>query len=210
MGIIPSPSIKNQLADTGMDCPCLLGTTLNSSVQISSHCSCLSVRLAACRFDSPAALYLFVSARIYPQPPTPLFCLAQQSSPHLTCSLICRTRMWPPLGPNRRYWSSSLFGLCCVWPSLAVLFFVVSNFVVLFLFETVNGNNSGANVKTLRFCLVYLVWCFLNCSILVFDVSLFKSFICMSRLWLVNLNCQWVCVTVRYSLTVLRLSGNSY
>lgn len=156
MGIIPSPSIKYQLANTGMDCPCLLGTTLNSSVQSADfvNWSCLSVRLAVLTH-----LQHFTSLSLHALPPPTLFCLAQQSSPHLTCSLICRTRMWPPLGPNRRYWLSSLFGLCCVCPSLAVLFFVVSTFVHPFLFETVNGNNSGVNVKTLRFCLVYLVWC---------------------------------------------------
>lgn len=59
-----------------MDFPCLLGRTLNGlTVLVKSpdgvNCSCLSVRLAACLFDSPAALYLFVSARICSPPSHP-------------------------------------------------------------------------------------------------------------------------------------------
>lgn len=58
-----------------MDCPCLLGRTLNGlTVLVRSpngvNCFCLFVHLAACLFDSHAALYLFVSARICSPTPT--------------------------------------------------------------------------------------------------------------------------------------------
>lgn len=60
-----------------MDCPCLLARALNSLTVLTVkspygvNCFCLSARLAACLFDSPAALYLFVSARICSPPPNP-------------------------------------------------------------------------------------------------------------------------------------------
>lgn len=129
-----------------MDCPCLLGRTLNGlTVLIKSPdgVNCLSVRLAACLFDSPAALYLFVSARICspPHPPqSSTSCFAQTPSLHLTCptsgSLICRTRIWPPLGPNRRYCLCSLFGMCCMSPSPGVLCFIIHNCDCLSLIVT--------------------------------------------------------------------------
>lgn len=97
--------------------------------------------------DSPAALYLFVSARN----PVPSL-LNQPTSPHLTllsallklspalplhltrplprAPLICATRMWSRLGPNRRYCLSSVTDLCCVCHPSVVLCFC---FLFLFL-----------------------------------------------------------------------------
>lgn len=123
-----------------MDFPCLLGRTLNGlMVLVKSpdgvNCFSLSVHLAACLFDSPAALYLFVSARICspppiplnPQPPALLKTLHFISLCPTSGSLICWTRIWPPVGPNRRYCLSPLFGMCCVWPSSGVLCFIIHN-----------------------------------------------------------------------------------
>lgn len=58
-----------------MDCPSLLGRTLNGlTITVQSlngvNCFCLSVWLPAF-FDSPAAFYLFVSARICSLSPPP-------------------------------------------------------------------------------------------------------------------------------------------
>lgn len=75
---------------------------------------CLAARL----FDSPAALYLFVSARICPPPPplpspNPHFpppALLKHPSLHLAClTSDLATRIWPPIGPNRRYCLSPFF-----------------------------------------------------------------------------------------------------
>lgn len=83
--------INYRSADIEMDCPCLLGRTLNGLtvlVQSPNSQLFLSVRLAACLFDSPAALYLFVSARICSPttpPPNPqlLLCSKPFTSSHL-------------------------------------------------------------------------------------------------------------------------------
>lgn len=96
----------------------------------------LAVRLAACRFDSPAAFYLFVSARTpHPTPHSPSSALLKNPSLHLTCplaSLICWTRMWPSLGPNRRYCLPPFLAcsvcdphqLCCVFFLIIILFII--------------------------------------------------------------------------------------
>lgn len=121
-----------------MDCPSVLGRTLKGlTVLVQSpngvNCFCLSVRLP---FDSPAALSLFVSARICPHPPPNplnlLLCSKKNHSLHITWptlgSLIYWTRIWPPLGPNRRYCLSSLFWhvLCVRLTGCAAFFLSLS------------------------------------------------------------------------------------
>lgn len=108
--------------------------------------------LPACFFDSPAPLYLFVSARPppTPTPPTTSSALLKKTLHFISLgSLTSATRTWPGPGPNRRYSLSSLLGMCCAWPSSVVVlwfFFLSHNCACL---NTLNSSsNSGAHVKT--------------------------------------------------------------
>lgn len=88
-----------------MDRLWLPGRTLNGlTVLVQSpngvSCFCLSVCLAACLFDSPAALYLFVSARTCSPTPTPPPPPLPQSFNLLLCSKkkSCTSSHLPHLG----------------------------------------------------------------------------------------------------------------
>lgn len=91
---------------------------------------CLSVRLAACLFDSLAALYLFVSARICSPPRTPILNLPLCSKP-ITSSHLSHLGL-PPLlekdlatpRPKQEVLLVS-FGMCCVWLSPGALCFLM-------------------------------------------------------------------------------------
>lgn len=166
-----------------MDCPSLLGRTLSGltiTVQSLSgvNCFCLSVWLPAF-FDSPAAFYLFVSARICslsppPPPQTPNPSALLEKKPFTSCRLphlICRTRNWSPFGLNRRYSLSSLFGMRRVWLSSGVQCL----FVLFFVFITVplavwKQESAVELLKTDIFsyrahnllCALYIFWTYLK------------------------------------------------
>lgn len=131
-----------------MDCPCLLDRTLNGltvSVQSPNSvnwCFCLLVWLPAFlthphHFTS-LSLHASVLLLLLPQLPNsqpPALLKNKQTtttnkkypftSSHLL-HLICWTRIWSHIGPNRRYCLSRLFSMCCLWTSQV---FCVSLFI---------------------------------------------------------------------------------
>lgn len=120
--------IDCQMSDTGMDSPlCSWQNIKRLNCPMSRGCEMF---LLVCPYGclpfwlTCSTLPLCLCTHLFPTPTLNLLhCLPRPL--HLNCptlgSPICWTRIWPSLGPNRRYCLSSLFAVCCMSPLLGVL-----------------------------------------------------------------------------------------
>lgn len=147
-----------------MDCPCLLGRTLNGlavKVKRLVGVNCLSVRLAVCLFDSPAALYLFVSAHICSPPPilNLLPCSKPFTSshlPHLGLPHLSDKDLATPRPKQEVLLALSFWHVQCVTLISCAVFFFVAVPVSL---TVRTATAMELTLKYSGYFLVYFIWC---------------------------------------------------